>query len=67
MSCVNLLEDYRGKPVAREFYDYELHRIANPLLIFVSSWKGKKEDKIYVKWFGFNNSYNSWIHKDNVL
>ena len=25
-----------------------------------------KNDKIYVKWRGYDNSFNSWIDKNNV-
>ena len=28
----------------------------------------KKGNKVYVKWKGYNNSFNSWIEKeDNVM
>ena len=27
----------------------------------------KKGDKIYVKWKGYNNSFNSWIAKKDIL
>ncbi|XP_011699124.1 PREDICTED: uncharacterized protein LOC105456627 [Wasmannia auropunctata] len=62
-----LLEDYRGKPVAGGFYEYELHRVANPNVYLVEKVLRKRGDDVYVKWLGFDNSHNSWIHKDNVL
>lgn len=62
-----LLEDSCGKPVAGGFYEYELHRVANPDVYLVEKVLRKRGDKVYVKWLGFNNSHNSWIHKDNVL
>ncbi|XP_018397728.1 PREDICTED: uncharacterized protein LOC108775777 [Cyphomyrmex costatus] len=62
-----LLEDYRGKPVAGGFYEYELHRVVNPDVYLVKKVLRKKGDKVYVKWLGFDNSHNSWIHKDSVL
>ncbi|KAG5323559.1 MOS1T transposase, partial [Pseudoatta argentina] len=61
-----LLEDYHGKPVAEGFYKYE-HRVANPDIYLVEKRLRKKGDKVYVKWLGFDNSHNSWIHKNNVL
>ena len=27
----------------------------------------KKRDKLYVKWKGYNNSFNSWIDKKDIL
>jgi len=62
-----LLEDYRGKLFAGVFCEYELHRVANPNIYLVEKMLRNKGDKIYMKWFGFNKSHNSWIHKDNVL
>ena len=26
-----------------------------------------KNNKIYVKWKGYNNSFNSWIDKNNII
>ena len=26
-----------------------------------------KNDKIYVKWRGYNNSFNSWIDKKDII
>ena len=27
----------------------------------------KKEDKLYVKWKGYDNSFNSWINEKDLL
>ena len=27
----------------------------------------RKGDKLYVKWKGYNNSFNSWINKNDVI
>ena len=27
----------------------------------------KKENKLYVKWKGYNNSFNSWIDKKDLI
>ena len=26
-----------------------------------------KEDKLYVKWKGYDNSFNSWINKKDIV
>ncbi|XP_025159352.1 uncharacterized protein LOC112589601 [Harpegnathos saltator] len=62
-----LLEDSRGKSIAGGFYEYELHRAANPDVYLVEKVLRKSGDKVLVKWLGFDNSHNSWIHKENVL
>ncbi|XP_011687476.1 PREDICTED: uncharacterized protein LOC105449791 [Wasmannia auropunctata] len=62
-----LLEDSRGKPIAGGFYEYELHRVANPDVYLVEKVLRKRGNEVYVKWLGLDDSHNSWIHKDNVL
>ena len=27
----------------------------------------KKDDKLYVKWKGYDNSFNSWINKKDIV
>ena len=27
----------------------------------------RKDDKLYVKWKGYNNSFNSWIDKKDLI
>lgn len=62
-----LLEDSCGKPIGGGFYEYELQRVANPDLYLIEKILRKKGNEVYVKWLGFDNSHNSWTHKDNVL
>ncbi|KYQ46398.1 hypothetical protein ALC60_14607 [Trachymyrmex zeteki] len=62
-----LLENSREKSIVGGFYEYELHRVANPDVYLVEKVLRKKGNEVYVKWLGFDNSHNSWIHKDNVL
>jgi len=62
-----LLKDSCGKHIAGGFYEYELQRVANPDLYLVEKMLRKRGDEVYVKWLGFDNSHNSWIHKNNVL
>jgi len=62
-----LLEDSCGKSVVGGFYEYELHRVANPNVYLVEKVLRKRKNEVYVKWLGFDNSHNSWIRKNNVL
>ncbi|XP_011684314.1 PREDICTED: uncharacterized protein LOC105447805 [Wasmannia auropunctata] len=62
-----LLKDSRGKPIAGEFYEYELHRVANPDVYLVEKVLRKRGNEVYVKWLGLDDSHNSWIYKDNML
>ncbi|XP_026674499.1 uncharacterized protein LOC113465099 [Ceratina calcarata] len=62
-----LLQDSCGRPIAGGFYEYKLHRVADPDVYLVEKVLRKKADKVYVKWLGLNNTHNSWINKNNVL
>jgi len=62
-----ILEDSRENPVAGGFHEYELQRVANPDVYLVEKILQEKGNDVYVKWFGMDKSYNSWIHKNNVL
>ncbi|XP_024882914.1 uncharacterized protein LOC112461768, partial [Temnothorax curvispinosus] len=42
-----LLEDFCGKPVAGGFYEYELHRVANPDVYLVEKVLRKRGDEVY--------------------
>ncbi|XP_011050588.1 PREDICTED: uncharacterized protein LOC105143786 [Acromyrmex echinatior] len=66
-SVTYLLEDYRGKSITGGFYEYELHHVINPDVYLVEKMLRKKGDKVYMKWLGYDNSHNSWVHKDSVL
>jgi len=66
LTVTYLLEDSCGKPVAGGFYEYELHHVANPMYL-VEKLLRKRKNEVYVKWMGFDNSHNSWIHKNNVV
>ncbi|XP_067216886.1 uncharacterized protein [Linepithema humile] len=62
-----LIKDYRGDPVAGGFYEHELLKTAQPDVYLVEKVLRRKDDKVFVKWLGFDNSHNSWINKDDVL
>lgn len=62
-----LLQDSSGNSVAGGFYEYELHRVADPDVFLVEKVLRRKGNKVYVKWLGLSNVNNSWINKDNVL
>jgi len=61
-----LLEDYRRKSKAGAFYEYELHRATHSDTYLIEKVLRGKKNEVYVKWLGFDESHNSWIHKDNL-
>lgn len=57
------LEDYRHIPIAGRFYEHELQKTKNHKAFLIEKVLKKKNDKFFVKWYGFDNSHNSWINK----
>lgn len=62
-----LLEDMQGQPIKGCFYEEELQKTKTPDVYLVEKVLRKKENKVYVKWLGFNNSHNSWIDVEDIL
>nr|XP_012234375.1 PREDICTED: uncharacterized protein LOC105679122 [Linepithema humile] len=62
-----LIKDYCEDPVTGGFYEYELLKTAQPDVYLVEKVLRRKDDKVFVKWLGFDNSHNLWINKDDVL
>ena len=49
-----------GEEVTGSFYEKELQKTSQ------KEFK-RKDDKLYVKWKGYDNSFNSWINKKDLL
>jgi len=62
-----LFKIYREKSITGAFYEHELHRATHPDVFLMEKVLRRKEDKVYVKWLGFDGSHNSWIHRNNVI
>ncbi|KAK5647231.1 hypothetical protein RI129_002123 [Pyrocoelia pectoralis] len=60
-----LLEDMKGKPILGGFYEQELQKVKYPDVYLVEKVLRRKNDKVYVKWWGLNE--NSWIDKNNIV
>ena len=54
-----------GEPIAGSFYEKELQKI-NQNEFRIEKVIKRKDDKLYVKWKGYNNSFNSWIDKKDL-
>ena len=55
-SWTYIISDLNGEEIAWKFYEKNFKRQ-------IGKSKKKKGDKLYVKWKGYNNAYNSCIHK----
>ena len=56
-----MISDSNNEKIAGSFYEKELQKTSQEK--FRIEKYLKKGDKLYVKWKGYNNSFNSWINK----
>ena len=60
-----VINDLNGEEVTGTFYEKELQKIDQQEFRIEKVIK-KKDDKLYVKWKGYDNSFNSWIDKKHL-
>ena len=61
-----LINDLNGEEIKGSFYEKELKK-TNQKEFSMEKVIKKKGDKLYVKWEGYNNSFNSWIDKKYIV
>ena len=54
------------KKLLEQFYEKELEK-SNQKEFRIEKLIKQKGNKLYVKWKGYDNSFNSWIDKKNVI
>ena len=57
--------DLNGEKIIGTFYEKELQK-TNQKEFRIKIVINKKGDKLYVKWKGYDNSFNSWIDKKDL-
>ena len=57
-----VINDLNGENIIGTFYENELQRTSQQDFRIEKVIR-KKSDKLYVKWKGYDNSFNSWIAK----
>ena len=62
----HVINDLNGEEIIGTFYENELQKTDQKEFRIEKVLK-KKGDKLYVKWKGYNNSFNSWIDKKDIL
>lgn len=62
-----LLVDYEGKPIQGCVYAEEMQLSKQPDVYLVEKILRRKKNMIYVKWLGFGDEHNSWIHENDVI
>ena len=61
-----ILNNLNGKKIIATFYKNELQKTKQNELRIEKVIK-RKSDKLYVKWKGYDNSFNSWIDKKDIV
>ena len=61
-----LINDLNGEENIGTFYEKELQK-TNQEEFRIEKVTKKKDDKLYVKWKGYDNSFNSWIDKKDLV
>ena len=57
-----VISDLNSEPITGSFYEKELQKTSQEKFRIENIIK-RKGDKLYVKWTGYDNSFNSWINK----
>ena len=60
------LKDLNNEKLQGTFYEQELQKTKQDDLYTIEKILKTDKDKIYVKWRGYDSSFNSWINKNNV-
>ena len=62
VSWTYVISDIDGEKIVRTFYEKELEK-NNQKEFIVEKVIKRKDDKLYVKWKGYDSSFNNWINK----
>jgi hypothetical protein len=62
-----LLQDYQKQDIKGCFYQQQLQKVKYPDVYLVEKILRRKNDKVFVKWLGFDSTHNSWIDKKKIV
>ena len=60
------ISDLNGEKIIRTFYGKELQK-TNQKESRIEKVLKRKGDNLHVKWKGYDNSFNGWIHKKDIV
>ena len=63
---IYVINDLSGEEITSTFYEKELQK-TNQHEFRIEKVLNIKGDKLYVKWKGYNNSFNSWIDEKDLV
>ena len=62
-----VINDLNGEEIIGTFYENELQKTDQKRIQNRKKVLKKKGDKLYVKWKGYDHSFNSWIDKKDIV
>ena len=66
MTWTYVISDLNGEEIIGSFYEKELQKTNQKEFRIEKVFK-RKGNKLYVKWKGYNSSFNSWIDKKDLI
>ena len=66
VSWIYVVSDLNGKEIIGTFYEKQCQK-TNQTEFRIEKLIKKKGDKLYVKWKGYDNSFNSWIDGKDIV
>ena len=60
-----MISDLNGEPITGSFYEKELRNTSQEKFRMEKVLK-RKGNKLYIKWKGYDNSFNSWINEKDL-
>ena len=61
-----VFNDLNGEEIKERFYEKESQK-TNQKEFRIEKVIKRKGNKLYVKWKGYDNSFNSWINKKHIV
>ena len=66
VTWIYVINDLNGEEIIETFYEKELQK-TNQKEFRIEKVIKRKGDKLYVKWKGYDSSFNSWIDKKDLI
>ena len=63
---IYVISDLKGEEIVVRFYEKELQK-TNKKEFRIEKVIKRKDDRLYVKWKGYDESFNSWIAKNDIV
>ena len=62
-----MISDLNSEPIIGSFYEKEWQKNSKKKKFRLEKALKRKGDKLYVRWKGYDNSFNSWIDKRDLI